>query len=49
MTKMSETSANPSLNEASRKGEALYYCEKHGVMDKSTDLKEKADQIAKKV
>ncbi len=26
----------------------LYYCSKHGTMNKSTDLKEKADQIAEK-
>jgi len=44
---MSETSTKPSPNEAPRKGEALYYCERHGVMNKSTDLKDKADQIAK--
>jgi predicted nucleic acid-binding Zn ribbon protein len=28
--------------------EVLYYCERHGVMNKSSDLKEKADQIAKR-
>ena len=29
--------------------EILYYCERHGVMNKSSDLKDKADQIAKRV
>lgn len=49
MTKMSETSTDSLATEPSRNGEILYYCERHGVMNKSTDLKEKADQIAKKV
>lgn len=48
MSKMSETTAKPSVNELSRKEDALYYCERHGVMNKSSDLKDKADQIAKK-
>ena len=30
------------------RNETLYYCEKHGVMNKSTDLKEKVDQITRK-
>jgi hypothetical protein len=28
--------------------ELIYFCERHGVMNKPTDLKDKADQIAKK-
>ncbi len=31
-----------------RKQELLYFCGQHGVMNKSTDLKDKADQIAKR-
>jgi predicted RNA-binding Zn-ribbon protein involved in translation (DUF1610 family) len=49
MTQMSESSSNFSPTETSRKQEALYYCEQHGVMNRSTDLKHKADQIARKV
>jgi hypothetical protein len=48
MTKMSEASASSSSTEPSREGEMLYYCERHGVMNKSIDLREKADQISKK-
>ncbi len=29
--------------------ETLYYCERHGVMNKGSDLKDKVDQIAKRV
>jgi hypothetical protein len=29
--------------------DSLYFCGQHGIMNKSTDLKEKADQIAKRV
>jgi transposase-like protein len=46
MTRMSESTADSS--QPLRKAEALFYCEQHGVMNKSTDLKEKADQIAKR-
>jgi hypothetical protein len=28
--------------------EAIYFCQQHGPMNKSPDLKEKADQISKK-
>ncbi|HKM77529.1 MAG TPA: hypothetical protein VJZ03_00510 [Candidatus Bathyarchaeia archaeon] len=28
--------------------EMLYYCERHGVMNKGSDLKDKVDQIAKR-
>ena len=48
MTQMTESSLNPSPTEISRKREILFYCEQHGVMNRSTDLKEKADQIAGK-
>jgi hypothetical protein len=44
---MAEASTNlPSKD--TQATEILYYCEKHGIMNKSTDLKEKADQIANK-
>ena len=29
--------------------ETLHYCERHGVMNKGSDLKDKVDQIAKRV
>lgn len=45
---MNESAAVSSPNEPSHKPEELYFCRQHGVMNKSTDLKEKADQIAKK-
>ncbi len=28
--------------------ELIYFCEQHGTMNKMTDLKDKADQVAKK-
>ena len=28
--------------------EKLYYCERHGVMNKIVDLREKVDQISKR-
>jgi hypothetical protein len=43
---MSESTAD--VSQPLRTPEALFYCEQHGVMNKSTDLKEKADQIAKR-
>jgi hypothetical protein len=46
MTRMNET-AGGAVDPAQRK-EVLYYCERHGVMNKGSDLKEKADQIAKR-
>lgn len=49
MTAMDGTATEPSPNEPASRQELLYYCERHGVMNKSTDLKEKADQIAKRV
>jgi len=45
---MNESAAVSSPNEPSRKQEELYFCGQHGVMNKSTDLKDKADQIAKR-
>ncbi len=45
---MNENTSVASPSEPSHKHEELYFCTQHGVMNKSTDLKEKADQIAKK-
>ena len=47
MTRMNESPAETLSTMPIRK-ETLHFCEKHGVMNKSTDLKEKVDQIAKK-
>ena len=41
MTKMSQGNADAQK-------ETLYYCERHGVMNKSSDLKDKVDQITKR-
>jgi len=30
------------------KQELIYFCDQHGVMNKVTDLKDKADQVANK-
>lgn len=48
MIQMDRSVANSPLEEPSRGQETLYYCEKHGVINKSTDLREKVDQIAKR-
>lgn len=48
MTRMIGTAAELRSTESSAKPERLYYCEKHGVMNKSTDLKDKVDQIARR-
>ena len=48
MTRMIGAAADLQATASSTKQESLYYCEKHGVMNKSTDLKEKVDQIAGK-
>jgi hypothetical protein len=45
---MIEAAADLQSTASSPKQESLYYCEKHGVMNKSTDLKEKVDEIAGK-
>ncbi len=47
MTRMEDPRARQSPNELAERAESLYYCERHGVMNKPGDLKEKADQIAK--
>jgi hypothetical protein len=48
MTPMSESPAVDSPTLPRPKREPLYYCGQHGVMNKSTDLKEKVDQVSKK-
>lgn len=44
MTKMSESAA-----ESHGVKDEIYYCDRHGVLNKSSDLKEKADKMAKRV
>jgi hypothetical protein len=48
MSGMSQNKPKPIMENASNEHELIYFCEKHGVMNKSTDLKDKVDQIAKK-
>lgn len=47
MTRMIGATAGQ-WSESPTTNETLYYCEKHGVMNKPTDLKEKVDQMARK-
>ena len=44
MTKMSESAA-----ESHGGKDEIYYCDRHGVLNKGSDLKEKADKMAKQV
>ena len=46
MSGLSENKPKSGMENTSN--ELIYFCEKHGVMNKSSDLKEKADQIAKR-
>ncbi len=48
---MSSTREGPPDNsaEGADRQELIYYCEQHGAMNKLTDLKDKVDQVAKKV
>ncbi len=48
MRPMNERTAADSPAMPIRKQETLYICGQHGVMNKSTDLKDGADQIAKR-
>jgi hypothetical protein len=48
MTQMVAPIANSSTKARSEIQVALYYCEKHGVMNTSSDLKEQVDQIVGK-
>lgn len=41
-------SAASSLNDDTSNHEMLYYCDKHGVMNKATDLVETVNQITKR-
>jgi hypothetical protein len=45
---MSPSANDSSPSEYSGKPETLYYCEKHGVMNKTIDLVERVDQIARR-
>jgi hypothetical protein len=44
---MSERPAVDSPTLPRPRQEAIYFCGQHGVMNKSTDLKEKVDQVTK--
>jgi len=44
---MSERPAVDSPTWPRARQEPLYFCGQHGVMNKSTDLKEKVDQVTK--
>ena len=48
MSGLSENRQKSGAESAPSERELIYFCEKHGVMNKSTDLKDKVDQIAKK-
>lgn len=48
MTPMSERPAVDSPTLPRPKQEPLYFCGQHGVMNRSTDLKDKVDQVTKK-
>jgi hypothetical protein len=45
---MDTSGADSSFNERSGNRETVYDCEKHGIMNKPIDLKEKVDTIAKR-
>lgn len=47
MSGMRETAANYS-GERNDMQELIYSCEQHGAMNKPTELKDKADQVAEK-
>jgi len=47
MSSRRETAASYA-NEGMDKQELIYFCDQHGVMNKVTDLKDKADQVANK-
>ncbi|HXZ90033.1 MAG TPA: hypothetical protein VEG61_03125 [Candidatus Dormibacteraeota bacterium] len=47
MSTMSENA--PSYVDDGKMNEPIYFCEQHGPMNKLTDIKEKADEISKKV
>jgi hypothetical protein len=48
MTQIVAPIANTSTKARSEIQEALYHCEKHGVMNASSDLKQQVDQITGK-
>lgn len=45
---MKASATDYSVTDQPRTQEQVYYCQEHGVMNKSTDLREKVDQIAKR-
>jgi len=48
MTQMAGAASDSQITETSSNQEPIYYCEKHGIMNKLVDLKEKVDQIARR-
>jgi len=48
MTPLKEREVSETSEETLQKHESLYYCAQHGIMNKSTDLKDKVDQITEK-
>jgi hypothetical protein len=49
MSGVKESSSKEGSDLSLGKLETVYVCEQHGVMNKTTDLKDKVDQITKKV
>lgn len=47
MSSMRESAADYS-GEGTDKQDLIYFCDQHGAMNKLTDLKDKADQVANK-
>ncbi len=46
---MNASATNYSVPEQPHQLENVYYCQEHGVMNKPSDLREKVDQIAKRI
>jgi len=46
--KMSGRRETEASDEGTDKQELIYFCDQHGAMNKRTDLREKADQVANK-
>jgi hypothetical protein len=49
MSGIRDNAPKPTSDGPSNRREIVYFCEQHGVMNKATDLKDKVDEIAKKV
>jgi hypothetical protein len=48
MTPMKASVTDSSVSDQPGKQETIYYCQEHGVMNKSSDLRERVNQIAKR-